>query len=87
MTTVATEALMPIHHRMPVILPPESYETWMVGDVKVVGELMVPHFGLTEAWPVATLVNNVRNDGSELVEQAKPLALPPTPAQSQLDLF
>jgi putative SOS response-associated peptidase YedK len=87
MTTVATEALMPIHHRMPVILPPASYETWMVGDVKVVGELMVPHFGLTEAWPVATLVNNLRNDGSELVEQAEPLALPPTPAQSQLDLF
>lgn len=86
-TTEATEALMPIHHRMPVILPPEAHETWLTGDVKEVGGLMMPYVGPTEAWPVATLVNKVQNDSPELVEQAEPLAPPAPPAQSQLDLF
>jgi len=83
-TTEATEALMPIHHRMPVILPPEAYETWLTGDVKEVDGSMMPYSGPTEAWPVATLVNKVQNNSPELVEQADPLA---PPAQSQLDLF
>jgi putative SOS response-associated peptidase YedK len=86
-TTEATEALMHIHHRMPVILPPNGQETWLTGDMKEVSKLMVPYSGLTEAWPVTTLVNRVQNDSSKLVEQAEPLATPAPPIQSQLDLF
>ena len=86
-TTEATEALMPIHHRMPVILPPQTYKTWLTGDVKEVGALMVPYSGSTEAWPVATIVNKVQKDGSKLIEQTEPLSPPAPPTQSQLDLF
>ena len=30
-TTTANELLAPIHNRMPLILPPESHDTWLSG--------------------------------------------------------
>ena len=31
-TTTANDVVAPIHHRMPVILPPEAFHRWLVGE-------------------------------------------------------
>lgn len=86
-TTEANAALMPIHHRMPVILHPDTYETWLTGDIKESGSLMVPYTEPMESWPVATLVNKVQNDSPDLIAIAELVEAPEPPAKKQLDLF
>lgn len=65
-TMAANEFMQPLHHRMPVILQPETAGDW----------LSVAHNYLDEAsdrtpalraWPVDRRVNNARNQGEELV--------------------
>jgi putative SOS response-associated peptidase YedK len=72
-TIITTEpnALMAgIHNRMPVILGPDEAEAWLDPSQRQEALLQLlrpcPAEGM-EAFPVATLVNNVRNDGRELV--------------------
>ncbi|MDQ1323907.1 MAG: hypothetical protein QG587_1243, partial [Chloroflexota bacterium] len=60
-----------IHDRMPVVVPPESWAAWLDPAPRDPGELRAlleprDDVGLA-AYPVSTLVNNVRNDGPELV--------------------
>ncbi len=45
MTTSANEMLSPIHARMPVILPPEQYNTWLAPDssLDAVRNLLTPY--------------------------------------------
>jgi putative SOS response-associated peptidase YedK len=70
-TTTANATMAPVHHRMPVILPPGSWGDWLVPhplSPERLGELLVPapdHILATH--PVAATVNNVRNEGPELV--------------------
>jgi putative SOS response-associated peptidase YedK len=65
-TTEANELVGEIHHRMPVILPPESYETWLDTSIQAPEELMpllVPYPSQAmEAYPVSTHVNKPAND-------------------------
>jgi putative SOS response-associated peptidase YedK len=71
-TTRPNEQMAGLHNRMPVIVPEDAWSTWLDPDLNDPGEL----HGLFEPtddialriWPVSTLVNNVRNDGPELVE-------------------
>lgn len=95
-TTDANAVLAPIHHRMPVILPPDAIAAWLDGPPEAAAPLMAPYRGRMEAWPVATRVNKVENDGPALVEPVAPPAAaapptgeaaPPRPAPGQLDLF
>jgi putative SOS response-associated peptidase YedK len=70
-TTKAEDHLGRIHDRMPMMVEPDRWDAWL--DPTRTGEelsgLLVPAApGRLEAYPVATLVNNVRNNGSELVE-------------------
>jgi putative SOS response-associated peptidase YedK len=70
-TTGPNGLMTPIHDRMPVILPPEAWSTWLDPSLEEIGELQgllvpAPDEGL-EAFPVETLVNNVRNDGPALI--------------------
>lgn len=80
-TTEPNDLLAPVHDRMPVVLPPSAWDTWLdesVTDVDVLAGLLVPcPSELLEMWPVSTDVNRVENDGPEL---ALPLAghEPPT---------
>lgn len=37
LTTAANELLAPLHHRMPVILPPQDYDTWLRGPAVTAG--------------------------------------------------
>jgi len=64
-TTEANDSLSQIHDRMPLILPPESYATWLDSGSKV-GELarLLRPYSATEllAYAVSDHVNKVVND-------------------------
>ena len=61
-----------LHHRMPVILPPEAWETWLDpahDDAESLQGLLVPAPSELIAFePVSTEVNNPRNKGSHLID-------------------
>lgn len=68
-TTDANELVAPIHDRMPVIVAPASYDRWLDPAIADPGELLAPYpADLMMAYPVSTRVNNVRNEGPELIE-------------------
>lgn len=70
-TTTPNKLLAPIHDRMPVVLPPEAWDTWLDrenDDVDTLAALLQPApDDLLELYPVGTDVNNVRNDSDQLV--------------------
>lgn len=70
-TTTPNKLLLPIHDRMPVVLPPDTWDTWLDrdnDDVDLLVELLKPApDDLLELFPVGTDVNSVRNDGEQLV--------------------
>jgi putative SOS response-associated peptidase YedK len=77
-TTRANELMAPIHDRMPVLLAPDDWSSWLDPgtDLGTVQGLLVPAPDeWFEVYPISSLVNNVRNDGPELLE---PLPPPPT---------
>jgi putative SOS response-associated peptidase YedK len=71
-TTEANATIASIHDRMPVILPPEAWGTWLdpnERDRGVLEALLVPaDDDLLDVRPVSNAVNDVRHDGPELVE-------------------
>lgn len=64
--TTMNEALSHLHHRMPVILNPDEFDPWLVGD-KVPLDPCSPDAMTVD--PVSTLVNSPKNDNSECVER------------------
>ena len=66
LTTDANDVTRPVHDRMPVILPPESYAPWLspkAGDAVALRPLLVPFpAGAMTARPVSSAVNNARFD-------------------------
>jgi len=80
LTTRAEDDLGHIHDRMPLLVDREAYASWLdptQADPDVLHGLLVPAApGRLQAYPVSTLVNNVRNNGPELLE---PLAPEPPP--------
>lgn len=73
LTTSAEDAVGHIHDRMPLLVERERYAAWLDPTGKHVPddprELLVPAApGRLEAYPVSTMVNNVRNNGPELTE-------------------
>lgn len=69
-TIIVTEpnALMkPIHNRMPVILPRDSYEGWLSGSAGKEMLISCPEDQL-KVQPVSTHVNNPRNDDPQCIE-------------------
>jgi hypothetical protein len=74
---------------MPVIVAREDHDIWLTAapggdetDTAAAAALMRPYpDGALVAMPVGRLVNNVRNDGPDLIRRAAPGAeLPPKPA-------
>ena len=61
-----------IHDRMPVMLPPSAWDTWLdpdQQDTDVLGKLLVPApASIIEFHPVSTEVNNARNKGAHLLD-------------------
>lgn len=70
-TTTPNKLLAPIHDRMPVVLPPDAWDTWLDrdnSDVDALAALLQPvPDDLLELYPVGTDVNSVRNNGEQLV--------------------
>jgi len=75
-TTSAEDDLGRIHDRMPMLVERESYQRWLdpaITDAEDLASLLVPAApGRLEAYPVSTAVNNVRNNGPELVAPLAP---------------
>ena len=73
LTTQANAMMSEIHERMPVILPPSVYQDWLApsnNNKESLQGLMQPYPAEYMAtYPVATLVNNVRNDTAALIER------------------
>jgi putative SOS response-associated peptidase YedK len=96
-TTHANGPISAIHHRMPVILEPEHFDTWLdceAHDADEASLLMRPaENDVLEFWPISTAVNKVVNDGPELmapvgeIERAEPKPRQAANPPAQGDLF
>ena len=72
-TTEANRAVAPIHHRMPVILPPAAYQYWLDPNSSpdALGELLRPYADDDlVALAVASRVNSARHDDAACLEAA-----------------
>jgi putative SOS response-associated peptidase YedK len=71
-TTAANATMRPIHDRMPAVLPPEHWATWLDPSNDDLSSLRALLDGgppdLLEVRAVSTDVNNVRNNRPELIE-------------------
>jgi putative SOS response-associated peptidase YedK len=73
-TTDANDLMDEIHHRMPVILPPEDYAMWLDPDFdekELLTSLLKPYpADAMEAYPVSRRVNKPSNNEPSVVEPA-----------------
>ncbi|SMF79538.1 Putative SOS response-associated peptidase YedK [Tistlia consotensis] len=87
LTTDANDLLRPIHHRMPVILPPAAQAAWLAPDAgpAALQALLTPLDPAGwRAYPVSPRVNKVANDDLSLLEEVEPGAAAPPPRQQSL---
>src|SRR5262245_39790395 len=79
-TCDANQALHHIHHRMPVVIPPEAFELWLdcrnVDSLIAAATLVPAPDTLFEAYEISDAVNRVVNDGPELLEPWQESAAP-----------
>jgi putative SOS response-associated peptidase YedK len=71
-TTTPNELCAPIHNRMPVILPPETWPAWLGEESTEPPQLQAmlapyPAEGM-RCWPVDKRVGNVKNNDASLIE-------------------
>ena len=81
LTTDASRSLAHIHARMPVILAPEVFDTWLDpnSELNVAQALLAPApEGLLDAYEISPTVNAVANDSPELLAPAS-LSVEPSP--------
>jgi len=84
LTTSPNSDIVALHNRMPVALNDDDAATWVLEDLSLeqITEFLKPcPDGWLQLAPASPLVNDVRNQGPELLD---PRALPP---QFQLDLM
>ena len=82
-TTAAEDSVGHIHDRMPLMVEPDRWGPWLdpTTPSETLLDLLTPASpGRLEAYPVSTLVSNVRNNGPELLE---PLPLEDVPGSVQ----
>ncbi len=66
----AAPAIAGIHHRMPVVVQPGDYDSWLAAGTSAaqVDAIMASPVTDFEAYRVSLKVNNARNEGPELLE-------------------
>ncbi len=73
-TTTPNALMEKLHHRMPVILPPDIFDEWLEPRPLAtdrLDEILVPHSAeAMQAYPVSRYVNKPGNDGPECLVQA-----------------
>lgn len=84
-TTDAIGEIAEVHDRMPLLLAPSDWQRWLDPDVEDVAEILAtpPSLQLVDAVelrPVSDQVNNVRNNGPQLMDRVEP----DEPAQATL---
>jgi putative SOS response-associated peptidase YedK len=80
LTTQANETLRALHHRMPVIVPPEAFDLWLDegADARMIASLLVPAPNdQFELFAVSDAVNKVANDDPRNIESAPAESLSP----------
>jgi putative SOS response-associated peptidase YedK len=84
LTGEPNELARPFHDRMPVILPPDSYELWLdpgFTNLASVTDMLKPlTASLMKSFPVSSRVNSVQNDDAECAEPIVERGTPPTAA-------
>ncbi|HEY0449216.1 SOS response-associated peptidase [Actinophytocola sp.] len=78
LTTEAQGRLAEIHDRMPLLMAPEHWAGWLDPDAEDPGDLLTspPPLDLVESLelrPVSSKVNNVRNNGPDLLVREEPV--------------
>jgi putative SOS response-associated peptidase YedK len=69
-TTRPNSTLADIHHRMPVILKPSDYDTWLDADFEQAKALLQPTDQPMDKYPVnPKVVNNTRNNSVDCLER------------------
>lgn len=74
LTTAANALMAPIHDRMPAIVPPDNYDTWLRldADPNDLNAILEPFpAGEMGAYAVSSAVNNPRNNGPECISPLK----------------
>ncbi|AQA22841.1 hypothetical protein BTZ20_1867 [Rhodococcus sp. MTM3W5.2] len=88
LTTDSVGALQSIHDRMPLILTPDRWQSWLDPDADAPGDLLDPIDEAVAAGieirRVSDRVNSVRNDGPELVA---PVGAPGSAVGEQITLL
>ncbi len=75
-TTDANATVAPVHDRMPAILEPQDHDAWLAAPAAEALPLIRPLAAdRLVGTPISRRVNNVRNDGPQLIE---PLARQPS---------
>jgi len=70
-TTDANETISGIHDRMPVVLPPGAFDTWLAGPAQDARELLKPYAGTTDLRAVRKVVSDPRMDVPECLDDAE----------------
>jgi putative SOS response-associated peptidase YedK len=72
LTTQANAAMATVHHRAPVIVPPEQFDFWLDCrnvDEKMAAEILQPApDGSMEVYEISPAVNRVANDAPSILE-------------------
>ena len=77
LTTEANAEMRAVHDRMPVLLEPAAWPTWLGEEESDLAPLMAPALdGTLRLWPVSRDVNSPRHNRPDLVE---PISLPDAP--------
>lgn len=73
LTCEPSAAAAPYHDRMPVILPPPSYESWLApaSTPEGLAALLGPYSGPLEAVPVSTWVNAPAHEGPRCAQRIR----------------
>lgn len=74
-TTAADGGLAAVHDRMPLVLPPERWASWLAGGgdpAEQLRPLSAAGLAAIEVRPVRPDVGNVRNNGPELITPSAP---------------
>jgi putative SOS response-associated peptidase YedK len=75
-TTTANDLVAQIHDRMPVIIPPESYDRWLASIEPDPRDLLVPYPSEPMTmWPIGMRVNKPEHDDAAILE---PVAADPS---------
>ena len=73
LTTAASSGIEQVHHRMPVILPPDSRDVWLQNELSKTEAIQLANEVPFERHTVSRRVNSVQNNDNRLIEATAPL--------------